>query len=453
MSFSQNSETKQNKTGRRWLGFTLALLLAAGAFFSGLQLGQVRADNTVNIKNQTANLFGGFFGFGASDQIGAAKEHKADMAEFWKVWNLLDKKFAKASTSDQLTTEEKIQGAIEGLVKAYKDPYTVYFPPAEAQEFDENISGNFSGVGMEVGMRDGVVTVIAPLPDTPAEKAGVLPGDAIVKIDDKSTDGMSLDEAVKLIRGEKGTKVVLQVYRKGETELIDIPIIRDNIDIPTVKTEQVDDVFIISLYSFNAVAESKVRDAFKEYLKSGAEKLIFDLRGNPGGFLQGAVGIASYFLPAGKVVVKESFNDPSKDQVLRSYGKRIGNFNPKNTVVLIDGGSASASEILAGALQDHKVATLIGTKSFGKGSVQELVELDDGSSLKVTIARWLTPNGTSISKTGLTPDIIINRTPKQRLAGEDPQRDAAIRFLHGEKVESETLSDKLSKTKDDGQSE
>jgi len=447
MSFSQKWEThKQNKTGRRWLGLALALLLATGAFFSGLQLGQAKADNMISVKNQTASLLGSFFGFSASDKAGVAKKHEADMTEFWEVWNLLDKKFARATSGDKLTPEEKIQGAIEGLVKAYKDPYTVYFPPAEAEEFDENISGNFSGVGMEVGMRDGVVTVIAPLPDTPAEKAGVLPGDVIVKIDDQSTEGMSLDEAVKLIRGEKGTKVVLQVYRKGETEFIDIPIIRDNIDIPTVKTEQVDDVFIISLYSFNAVAENKVREAFKEYLNSGAKKLIFDLRGNPGGFLQGAVGIASYFLPAGKVVVKESFSDSSKDQVLRSRGNRIGNFNPKNTVVLIDGGSASASEILAGALQDHKAATLIGTKSFGKGSVQELVELEDGSSLKVTIARWLTPNGTSISKTGLTPDIIINRTPQQRLAGEDPQKEAAIRFLHGEKVESETLEDKLNKT-------
>ncbi len=314
-------------------------------------------------------------------------------------------------------------------------------PPKDAASFEENISGNFSGVGMEVGLSDGLVTVIAPLAGTPAEMAGVLPGDVIVKIDDISSEDMRIDEAVHLIRGEKGTVVTLQIYREGESEFLDIPITRDTIEIPTVKTERINDSFVISLYSFNAVAEAQMQSAIEDYLNSDANTLVLDLRGNPGGYLQSAVSIASYFLPAGKVVVKERFSDRSKDDDFRSRGRQIESFTPQDLVVLVDAGSASASEILAGALMDHSVATIIGVKTFGKGSVQELVKLDDGSSLKVTVARWLTPNGISISDGGLTPNIIIRRTTEQRLAGTDSQKDAAIRFLAGEEVVSETVEE------------
>ena len=190
----------------------------------------------------------------------------------------------------------------------------------------------------------------------------------------------------------------------------------------------------------------------QEYVSSGADNLVLDLRDNPGGFLQSAVSIAGYFLPAGKVVVKEQFGDSTKDDVFRSRGRQVQLFNPSNLVVLVNNGSASASEILAGALKDHGVATIIGSQTFGKGSVQELVKLDDGSSLKVTVARWLTPNDVSISDGGLTPDITIKRTPAQRLAEEDPQKEAAIRFLNGEEVVSETFTDKLSEDDSDEES-
>jgi carboxyl-terminal processing protease len=285
--------------------------------------------------------------------------------------------------------------------------------------------------------------VIAPLPGTPAEGAGIIAGDIIVQIDEESTEGMSIDQAVKLIRGEKGTEVVLKVYRDGESEFLDIPIIRDTIDIPTVKSEQFDDVYYLAIYSFNAVAEKQVRESLQDYLESDATKLVIDVRGNPGGYLQSAVGISSYFLPAGKVVVQEQFGDSSKDDVFRSRGRQIQLFTPKDLVVLVDNGSASASEILAGALRDHGVATVIGSQTFGKGSVQEVVDLDKGSSLKVTVARWLTPEGTSISEGGLKPDIVISRTPAQRIAGEDPQKDAALRFLAGEEVVSESFEDQI----------
>jgi carboxyl-terminal processing protease len=407
-------------SGNVLLGAGLALVLAGAAFFSGLQLGSGMEAGT----NLEANAFSLFDSQGEVDD-------DVDLDEFWRVWNLLDEKFVIGSTTESLSDVEKVQGAIDGLVGSYGDPYTVYLPPVDAQQFDEDISGNFSGVGMEVGIRDRIITVISPLPGTPAEKAGLIAQDAVMQIDGESTDGMSIDEAVRLIRGEKGTEVVLTVYREGELELLEIPVTRDTISIPTIKTEVRDDVFIIQLFSFNALSEMKMQEALREYSQSGATKIVLDLRGNPGGFLQSAVSIAGYFLPTGKVVVRESFGDGADEQVFRSEGKSLKQFTPEEVVVLVNGGSASASEILAGALKEHGAATVIGETTFGKGSVQELVELPGGASLKVTIARWLTPNGTSISEGGLAPNIVIERTPQQMIDGEDTQLDAALEYLAG----------------------
>jgi carboxyl-terminal processing protease len=417
---------------QRYTGLLVAVLLAAAAFGSGIQFGQ-----GTNGSGQMASLFNLF-----AAEPDTSVEHD-DLGEFWEVWNLLDEKFAVGTSTQLLTREEKIQGAIDGLVDAYGDPYTVYLPPADAESFAADISGEFSGVGMEVGMRDGLITIIAPLPGTPAEQAGLQAGDVIIRIDDTSAEGMRIDQAVDLIRGPKGTVVTMSIFREGEMEFIEIPVTRDTIEIPTVKTEQINDVFVVALYSFNAVSQSKMVDALNEYLQSDATKLVIDVRGNPGGFLESAVSISSFFVPSGKVIVQESFVDESKNDTFRSRGRQVGEFNPKNLVVLVDGGSASASEILAGALKDHGIATVIGMQTFGKGSVQELVELGDGSSLKVTIARWLTPNGTSISAGGLTPDIVIGRTGQQRLDDIDPQKDAAIAFLNGETVVSESMEGDL----------
>lgn len=396
------------------LGIGLAVLLATATFFSGLHIG---SDTKLE-----ANIFSVF-----SRQTQA--DDSVDMTEFWHVWNLLEEKFVVSSTTESLTDQEKIEGAIAGLVRSYGDPYTIYMPPEEAASFEEDISGNFSGVGMEVGIRDDILTVIAPLPQSPAEKAGILAGDLILRINDESTEGMSVDEAVRRIRGEQGTEVTLTILREGESEYRTLTIVRDTITIPTSKTEVRDDVFIITLYSFNAISEAEMQNALRSFIKSGKKKLILDLRGNPGGYLESAVYIGSYFLPLGKTIVRESFGGDSDEEVYRSLGREIQNFTPKELVVLVDGGSASASEILAGALKEHGVATIIGTKTFGKGSVQELVELDRGSSLKVTVARWLTPQGISISEGGLAPDIEVDRTPEDREAGRDPQLDKALEFL------------------------
>ena len=405
-----------------FLGIGLALLLACSAFFSGVHVGSGGVERP--------SLEAGLFSFFSSGQ---SAEEKVDMDEFWEVWDLLEEKYVSASSTDAITSEEKLEGAIKGLVRSYGDPYTVFLPPSDASYFEDEISGNFGGVGMEVGVRDDLVTVIAPLPNTPATAAGIVAKDVIVKIDGKETDGMSIDEAVRIIRGEIGTVVTLSIYRAGEIALLEIPVTRAKIDIPTIATAEKDGVFIITLYSFNAVAHEKMKEALTAYAKSGSKKLVLDLRGNPGGFLQSSVAIASFFVPAGKVIVSENAGADDAGEVFRSSGKTLGEYMPSEMLVLVDGGSASASEILAGALQEHGIAKLLGAQTYGKGSVQELVTLDSEASLKVTIARWFTPNGNSISEGGLTPDIVVERTPQQVIDTVDPQLDAAIAWLNGNK--------------------
>ncbi len=427
---SQLPEDKKTSAYNSSLGIALAVLLAVGAFFTGAQ-----AHTILEPTDNTASIFSIF-----SREVTPAPATPVDLTEFWEVWHLLEERFIVAGPEDVVTPEDKLRGAIQGMVGAYGDPYTVFMPPAESRAFTEDVSGNFSGIGMEVGNRDGVITIITPLVDTPAERAGLLAGDKIIEIDGEITRNMSIDEAVRRIRGEKGTAVTLDILREGEMELREFTVVRDTIVIPTTKTEQRGDVFIISLYSFNALAEAKMQEALREYVRSDATKLIIDLRGNPGGYLQSAVSIASFFLPTGKVVVRERHSEQGEEKLYRSQGRTLGREAPEKIVVLVDRGSASASEILAGALSEHDYATVIGTNTFGKGSVQELISLEDGSSLKVTVTRWLTPDGKSISDGGLEPDIIINRTPEERLSDIDPQLDAALRFLAGEAVVSEVNS-------------
>ncbi|MEK7462277.1 MAG: S41 family peptidase [Patescibacteria group bacterium] len=430
MNEEHNGSIVSGKPNKNLIGYTLFAVLAIGLFISGIYIGQAGTilGQPLNFKTYLPGI----------EKV--APKEGVSLNEFWKVWTLLEEKFSSASSTASVAEETKIYGAIKGLVDSYGDPYTIFLPPSEAEQFEDDISGNFSGVGMEVGLRDGLITVISPLGGTPAESAGILSGDILVKIDDNSTEGMRIDEAVKLIRGEKGTVVKFSIYREGQSEFIEKSVTRDNIDIPTVKTEKIGDIFVISLYSFNAVSESKMQAAMNEFVSSKSEKLIIDVRGNPGGFLQSAVDIASFVLPSGKVVVKEQGGLTGEDKVFRTRNRQVKDFTSKNLVVLVDNGSASASEILAGALKDHGVATIIGLPTFGKGSVQELVRLEDGSSLKVTVARWFTPNGVSISDGGLSPDYVIKRTPEDREAGIDPQKDAALRFLRGETIESQSLS-------------
>jgi carboxyl-terminal processing protease len=352
-----------------------------------------------------------------------------DFSPLWKAWNVINEKFVPATTTNTVTDEDKLYGAIQGLAGSLGDPYTVFLPPEDAEIFEADIRGNFEGVGMEIGIRDKVLTVIAPLKGNPAERAGIMAGDKVLKIDGVSTDGMTIDKAVKFIRGEGGTKVSLTIFRDGEDELLNIDVIRGTIQIPTIDTKlREDGVFVITLHNFSAISANLFRDALREFIISGTDKMILDLRGNPGGFLEAAIDMASWYLPAGKVVVTEDFGENENPRIHRSKGYNI--FTDKlKMVILMNQGSASASEILAGALQQHNKAKLVGIRSFGKGSVQELVDITPNTSLKVTVARWLTPNGASISDGGLTPDIEVEFTKEDFEAGRDPQLKKAVELL------------------------
>lgn len=360
--------------------------------------------------------------------LDATPDSSVSFIDFWEVWNALQQNYVITHASSTLpTTQDKMWGAIQGLTASYGDPYTVFFPPEQAKQFKDDITGSFGGIGVELGVnKDNILVVIAPLKDTPGYKAGLKPGDLVIAINGKTTEGMSTDDAVTVIRGPKGTSVTLTILRDGKPQ--DVKITRDTIQVPEIdySLDQKTGVYKIALYEFTQNSADLFDTAFAAFKKSGSKKLVIDLRGNPGGYLDAAVAIASHFLPSGQVVVTEDYEGKGQNNVHSSNG--IDDV-PQGTqiVVLIDRGSASASEILSGALQDHKAATLIGTRSFGKGSVQQLINID-GASLKVTVARWLTPNGHSIMGNGITPDIesdIATSTP----AGQDPQMDRAVEFL------------------------
>ncbi len=352
----------------------------------------------------------------------------AHMGNFWQAWNLLQSNFVETHASSTIpNTSQKVYGAIQGIAASYGDPYTVYMPPKDAKVFQQDITGSFGGVGMEIGVKKGVLTVISPLKGTPAERAGIQSGDKIIAINHKSTEGMSIYTAVKLIRGPKGTTVILSVMRNDK--LLTIKAIRATIAIPEMKynLNKESNTFYVALYTFTANSPQLFDNALKAFKASGSHKLIIDLRGNPGGYLSAAVDIASHFLPKGDVIVTEDYKGKKPNVIHRSIGYNDISSTTK-IAVLINQGSASAAEILSGALQDHHRAILIGTRSFGKGSVQEMFNVD-GGSLKITIARWLTPSGKSISDGGLTPNIKVTITQADLATGKDPQMNRAIQYL------------------------
>src|SRR3989338_1651191 len=407
-----------------------AALALGGSFYFGLRYGETRVSSMDRISG-LSNLTEG-------------QPTEVDFEPFWRVWNLIDEKYVGKGTTT-VPTQEKVWGAIAGLSASLGDPFTVFMPPEENKFFESEISGSFEGIGMEISNKDGNLVVVAPLKDTPAYRAGILPGDIIIKIDDTLTIGMRSDQAVKIIRGPKGTTVRLLIQRDGK-ESFEQKVVRDKIQIPTIDTEvksssasggtasngtglREDGTFVIRLYNFSEPSPGLFQNALRQFEQTGSNKLILDLRGNPGGYLTAAIDMASWFLPAGKVVIKEDFGDKRDPLIHRSIGRDVFSDNLK-MVILVNEGSASASEILAGALQEHGVAKLVGTKTFGKGSVQELIKITSDTSFKVTIAKWLTPNGNSISDGGLTPDYLVEYTEKDRDAGRDPQMDKAVEILN-----------------------
>lgn len=365
-----------------------------------------------------------------------------DFSPVWKAWGVLDDKFVPAAVSSTTplasTTAEQDQnrvwGMITGMAASLNDPYTFFLPPTENEEFNSDMSGQFEGVGMEIDVKNEVLVVVAPLKGTPADKAGIKSGDQILKIDGKDTKGLDVTDAVKVIRGPKGTQVTLTVMREGWTAPKDIKVTRDVINVPVVTTTaRPDGVFVIALSTFTANAPDLFRNALREFVTSGDNKLVLDLRGNPGGYLEAAVDIGSWFLPAGDVIVTEDYAGHAQNIVHRSSGYNIFNSNLK-MVILVDKGSASASEILSDALRYYKVGKLVGTNTYGKGVVQELVPIttNPDTSLKVTVARWLGPDGIQIPLSGLIPDVMSTTSEAAVTAGKDPQMDEAVKILNAQ---------------------
>ncbi len=356
----------------------------------------------------------------------------ADFGLFWQAWDLLREKYI---TGDTISSQDLVYGAIEGLFSAVGDPNTVFLSPTEAKKFGEDISGEFSGIGAEIGKKNEQLVVIAPLKGSPAEKAGLKPGDAILKINNEITLGISIEEAVTRIRGQKGTVVTLSILRDGWSSPRDIEITRDTIRVPTVDFKMLDragkenaagPIAYYHLYNFYERAPYEFSRSLLQGLVKNPKGVILDLRGNPGGYLDAGINIASLFLEPGIVVVREEMRG-GETQEFKSRGS--GALKEMPIVVLINEGSASASEIVAGALRDNRNIKLVGKKSFGKGTVQEVEDLPNGSLAKITIARWLTPKGHLIDKNGLTPDVAVERTEDDVKNNKDPQLEKAVETL------------------------
>jgi len=342
---------------------------------------------------------------------------------FWETFQKLKERYVEPG---KINEKDIIYGAISGMVGSLDDPYTIFMKPDDTDKFLEDISGRFEGVGMEIGIRNSTLQVIAPLEGTPADRAGLRAGDKILKVSDVSTSEITIDQAVSMIRGEKGTAALLTIFRDGWDMPKDIEIIRDTIEVPSLKWEMLDnDIAYIKIYQFSEKTGFDFIKIATQVLGSNAKKIVLDLRNNPGGYLEIAVDIAGFFLERGEVVViEDSIND--KVEYLAETNPVLLNYP---VVILINQGSASASEILAGALRDNRGISLIGEDSFGKGSVQQLENLSDGSSLKVTVAKWLTPNGDTINGIGLEPDIKIEFTEQDYENGLDPQLEKALEIL------------------------
>lgn len=354
------------------------------------------------------------------------KSTNIDFKLFWDTWDLVSRQYLDKKALDPT---KLFYGAISGMVSAIGDPYTVFLPPEQQKSSKEELNGSFEGVGIQLGFnKDKRLVVVAPLSGTPAEKAGIKPQDLILKIDDKETTNITLPEAVKLIRGKKGTQVKLTIFKEGEEDSREFTLTRDTIIVKSVEVSYKDienkKVAVLKLSRFGERTKEEWNNAVSDILTKNPKGLILDVRNNPGGFLEGAVFIASEFLDEGVVVLQEN----AQGQRLAFKVERVGKLTKLPMVVLINKGSASASEIVAGALQDRKRTKLVGEKSFGKGTIQEAQDLEGGTGIHITVAKWLTPNGRWVNDTsGLEPDIKVEGDKED--ATKDPQLDKAIELL------------------------
>jgi carboxyl-terminal processing protease len=364
--------------------------------------------------------------FGSSATNTANKDLPADLdyATVEQIYDLL-----KTNYDGQLDQNKLIDGLKSGLAKATGDPYTQYFNPTDAKAFNNELNGSFTGIGAQLGQNEsGNIQIVSPIDGFPASKAGLRPQDLIVSIDGKSTSEMTIDEAVSKIRGPKDTKVTLRIMR-NKTEDLSFTITRADIKLPSVKSEIINDnVGYIQVSQFSEDTTGLMKQAATDLKAKGAKSILLDLRGNPGGLLTSAVDMSSLWLPEGKTVLQEKRGGVVVN-TYNSTAKGDPAFKDMPTVVLVNAGSASAAEIVAGALRDNNVATVMGEKSYGKGSVQEIRDLPNGGEIKITVARWYRPNGQNIDKKGINPDKEVKMTDDDYKQNKDPQKDAAIDFL------------------------
>lgn len=398
-------------SNKRFLPVLLIITLAAG--FAGGVFYSRKQEASIPVIQKLTN-----------QDVGKIKN--VDFSEFWSVWQTLQDKYVDQG---KLDIQKMTYGAIQGMVNAIGDPYTVFFEPDTSKKFQEEIAGTFGGVGMELGSKNNVLTVIAPIKDTPAFKAGIKAGDRIVKIDGTTTTGMAIDEAVSKIRGRPGTKVTITIAPADNNTTRDVTMTRETIKVPAVDWKIIDHdgkhTAYIQVYEFSQNVDTDFKKASDEILKSNADSIIIDLRNNPGGLLDSSINLAGYFVDKGQLVVSEVFGDGAKNDFKADGAAQLQKYP---TVILVNSGSASASEILAGALHDDLKTKLVGEKTFGKGSVQELEDLSGGASLKITVAKWYTPAGINISLKGIEPDIKVELSDDQKkdLTVGDPTKDPQL---------------------------
>lgn len=408
-------------SARRFITIWLAVAIAAGGFVVGYVVG-VRRQPTADRRQPQATSGARVVGRDASPPTDA---QELDFQLFWDVWSLISRDYLR----QPVVEPRLLYGALEGLVESVGDPYSAFFDPQSARILQQDLAGELEGIGAEIGIKDRQLTVIAALPNTPAYVAGLTAGDAILAIDGSATTDVTLEDAVARIRGSKGTTVTLLIQPKGESPR-EIAIVRAVIRVEGVavrpeRTLKGRSVAVISVAHFNSDVVARFDEAVRNVLAAGDAGLIMDLRNDPGGFLEAAIDIAGAWAER-RVVVRERTND---GRIVEHRTSGLARLQTLPTVVLVNRGTASAAEIVAGALQDYRFATVVGEQTFGKGTVQHLTSLRDGSAVKLTIAEWLTPSGRSIEGGGITPDIIVELTKEDRVAGRDPQMQRALQVL------------------------